>query len=324
VKRFISLLLPLIGVAIFIWIVRGIGLQALKEAFRDVEPAKLLIFPVFAAFVTWIRGVRWRHLIRMIDIDYSLPRSMIMWLVGFAAAAVTPGKVGDAMRAYYLSRDTGRNLGECFLTVFIDRLLDLATVLLTGIVALFIFSYYYINLPNLWLIVGGVAAIFGMVYLLLHGKLLRKILQPLFNLIAPDKYKAELSGHFNSFYQSLSTYVRDWRNTTVAIFYTLVFWSSVVAMAYTVTLVLGIDVKFRYVLLMMPMITIVEILPISIAGIGTRDAAAIYFFGIVGVGGAQAVGFSLLYVAVGTYLLAAVGFIAWLLKPAKFRSGVHE
>ena len=25
------------------------------------------------------------------------------------------------MRAFYLTRDTGRNLGECFLTVFIDR-----------------------------------------------------------------------------------------------------------------------------------------------------------------------------------------------------------
>jgi uncharacterized membrane protein YbhN (UPF0104 family) len=95
-------------------------------------------------------------------------------------------------------------------------------------------------------------------------------------------------------------------------------------MAYTVTQVLGINVQFRYVLLMMPMITIVEILPISIAGIGTRDAAAIYFFGVVGVESAQAVGFSLLYVLVGTYLVAAFGFVAWLFKPSKFHGGVSE
>jgi uncharacterized protein (TIRG00374 family) len=324
VKKLISLLLPLVGVAIFVWIVRGIGLQALLDTFREVEPARLLIFLAFAAFVTWIRGVRWRHLIRMIGIEYSLPRAMLIWSVGFAAAAITPGKVGDAMRAYYLSRDTDRNLGECFLTVFIDRLLDLAAVLLAGIAALFIFSYYYIDLPNLWLIVGGVVGMFAFVYLLLHGKLLKKIVKPFFNLVAPDKYKAELSAHFNSFYQSLSTYVRDWRNTGVAILYTIIFWASVVVMAYTVTQVLGINVQFRYVLLMMPMITIVEILPISIAGIGTRDAAAIYFFGVVGVESAQAVGFSLLYVLVGTYLVAAFGFVAWLFKPSKFHGGVSE
>ncbi len=44
---------------------------------------------------------------------------------GFSPPSITPGKVGDAVRALYVSRETGRGLGESFLTVFMDRLMDL-------------------------------------------------------------------------------------------------------------------------------------------------------------------------------------------------------
>ena len=37
------------------------------------------------------------------------------------------------------------------------------------------------------------------------------------------------------------------------------------------------------------------------------------------VDGAQAVGFSITYLLVGTYLTALVGFVAWLANPAKLR-----
>jgi uncharacterized membrane protein YbhN (UPF0104 family) len=90
-----------------------------------------------------------------------------------------------------------------------------------------------------------------------------------------------------------------------------------VLLAYTATRVLEIDVSFGYVALMMPMVTLVEIVPISISGIGTREAAVIFFFAAVGIGSAQAVAFSIMYLMAGTYLTALVGFLAWLANPAK-------
>jgi uncharacterized protein (TIRG00374 family) len=324
VKKVVSLLLPLIGVAIFAWILRGIGLATLVDIFRRVEPERLIIFPVFAVFSLWIRGLRWRHIMRMIDIEYPLHRSMMIWAVGFAAASITPGKVGDAMRAYYLSKDTERNLGECFLTVFIDRLLDLMTVLIAGAITVLLFSYYYTDLPNVWVVVVAVIGIIGVLYVGMHRKLVRKLFRPLFNLVAPDRYKKELSGHFNSFYESLGLYLRNPIRTSIAMGYTLVFWVSVVFLAYAVTWILEIEVSLKFIALMLPMLTLAEVLPISIGGLGTRDAAAIYLFSVVGVASAPAVGFSLLYVLGGTYFIAAIGFIAWLFKPAKFRTAVED
>jgi len=66
-------------------------------------------------------------------------------------------------------------------------------------------------------------------------------------------------------------------------------------------------------------VTLVELIPFSIAGLGTRDATVIYFFGIVGANAAQAVGFSLVYLLIGTYLTALAGFILWLRHPVRWR-----
>jgi uncharacterized membrane protein YbhN (UPF0104 family) len=102
-----------------------------------------------------------------------------------------------------------------------------------------------------------------------------------------------------------------------AFFFALIFWATVMLLAYTVTRVLSIDVSLGYLALMMPTVTLVELIPISVAGLGTREAAVIYFFSVIGIASAQAVGFSIMYLILGTYLTALVGFFAWLFKPAK-------
>jgi uncharacterized membrane protein YbhN (UPF0104 family) len=74
----------------------------------------------------------------------------------------------------------------------------------------------------------------------------------------------------------------------------------------------------------MPVVTLVEIIPFSISGLGTRDATVIYFFAAVGVGSAEAVGFSIAYVLIGTYLAALVGFVLWLRSPMRRTSAVAD
>ena len=50
-----------------------------------------------------------------------------------------------------------------------------------------------------------------------------------------------------------------------------------------------------------------DLLPISISGIGTRDMALIFLFGLKGVSAEQAVAFSLLYLFMSYWLIALIG-----------------
>jgi glycosyltransferase 2 family protein len=98
---------------------------------------------------------------------------------------------------------------------------------------------------------------------------------------------------------------------------TIIMWALIFLLAWCVAAGFGIDVSAGYIFLIIPVVTLVEILPVSVAGLGTREATVIYFFSVVGISSAAAVGFSLGYLLIGTYTAALVGFIVWLRHPLR-------
>jgi hypothetical protein len=119
----------------------------------------------------------------------------------------------------------------------------------------------------------------------------------------------------------MAVYARAGGRLAVAGVLTVVVWALIFFLAWNVAAGLGIDVSVWYLFLIMPVVTLVEVLPVSVAGLGTRDAAVIYFFSVAGIQDAAAVGFSLGYLLIGTYITALTGFIMWLRRPLR-RNGL--
>jgi uncharacterized protein (TIRG00374 family) len=316
-RKTLSFLLPISGLALFVVIVAKTGVGRIAAVFASADLKMLLAAPVFIFVIVMLRGARWRVLMRVVGIEYSLWRSAAIGLIGFFAASVTPAKAGDAIRAVYLQNDTGRPFGETLLTVFIDRLLDLALVLGLGVVSVLLFSRYYIQLPSFWVFLVAVVGIAAVVYLVSKKKLMRLLLKPVFEALVPERLKKRFSLNFHTFYDSLGRYRRSPREMALAILFTVAIWMVIFALAWYLTVMLGIDIPPAYILLIMPIVTLVELIPISVSGLGTRDATVIYFFSVVGVSGAAAVSFAIGYLLVGTYLTAAGGFLLWLRHPMK-------
>lgn len=316
-RKKLSLLLPLLGLALFVFIVARTGLENIADVFRASDVRMLIFTPVIVFFIVILRGLRWQYLMRVLGIEYSLWKSSSVWTIGFFAAAVTPAKAGDAVRALYVKEDTGRRFGEAFLTVFIDRLWDLLFVLALGVVSALLFSRYYIEIPSIWVFFLASAGIAACVYLATNRKLMRRLLKPVFDAMVPQKYKEMFSLNIHTFYDSLSHYRRDWVTMLVAFALTVVCWALVFFLAWYVTFMFDLDVEPAYMFLIMPVVTLVELLPISVSGLGTREATVIYFFSVVGVSSVAAVGFSIGYLLMGTYLIALFGFVMWIRHPVK-------
>jgi len=316
-RKTLSFLLPFVGLALFAYIVAKTGPDRIASVFASADLKLLLISPAIVLVVIVLRGARWRLLMRVVGIECSLLRSVTVWMIGFFAASVTPAKAGDAIRALYLQNDTGRTFGETFLTVFIDRLMDLVLVLVLGVVSVLLFWRYFIKLPSYWAILLAAVGIGVIVYLLSNRKMMRYLLKPIFEALVPRKYKEKFSLNFHTFYDSLEHYRRRPAIMALAMLLTVAAWAIVFALAWYLTVVFGIDVDPAFVFLIMPIVTLVELIPISVSGLGTRDAAVIYFFSLVGVSSAAAVSFSIGYLIVGTYLTAAVGFFIWLRHPVE-------
>jgi uncharacterized protein (TIRG00374 family) len=316
-RKKLSFLLPLLGLALFVYIVGRTGLDNITGVMRDADARLLPIAPVLVMAIILVRGIRWRILMRVVGIDYSLWRSAKVWTIGFFAASVTPAKAGDTLRAFYVREDTGRTFGEAFLTVFIDRLWDLMFVLALGVVSVLIFSRFYMEIPSSWIVLAVSVGIAVCVYLATQRALMRRLLKPMFDALVPQKYKEAFSLNFNTFYDSLGLYRRDKGTMAVAFLLTVLVWALVFLLAYYIAVLFGIEVDLKYVVLIMPIVTLVELIPISVSGLGTRDATVIYFFSVVGISSAAAVGFSIGYLLIGSYLTALAGFLMWLRHPVK-------
>ena len=123
--------------AFFVWLV-------LRDvSFAEVGRARaranwLLLFglsvPAYLAAIV-LRAVRWRHLTDPIQPigPAALSRAVA---VGFMANNVFPLRMGEVMRAWYLSRETGASAAALFGTVVLERVVDTVMVICLALVSL--------------------------------------------------------------------------------------------------------------------------------------------------------------------------------------------
>ncbi|MFA5212717.1 MAG: flippase-like domain-containing protein, partial [Methanoregula sp.] len=95
----------------------------------------------------------------------------------------------------------------------------------------------------------------------------------------------------------------------------LLSWIPPFIYGYLLALSIGIDVGIFFFVLVIPVLSLLDLLPISISGIGTRDIALIFLFGLKGISAEQAVAFSLLYLFMSYWLIALIGAGVYLKYP---------
>jgi glycosyltransferase 2 family protein len=110
----------------------------LDQAWRAVTRAHLWMIglAVGVTFLTYtVRAIRWRILLAPVG-PVRLRTAFRTTVIGFTALFLLPGRVGEVLRAYLVARHEGLNATSTFATVIVERLLDMATVLLLFGVAL--------------------------------------------------------------------------------------------------------------------------------------------------------------------------------------------
>jgi len=305
---------------LFAVIVAGTGVDRIMDVFRAADRRGLAATPALILLILVMRGLRWQVILRGLGVEVPLVRSTVVWCIGFFASSVTPAKSGDALRAVYVRQDSGRSYGEAFLSVFVDRLWDLVFILVAGIITVPVFSRRYTELPSAWIVVGAALVLGAGIYVATQREVMRRLLRPLFGMLVPARFKEAFALNFHSFYDSLRAYATGSRRHLTVGLLTLVCWGLIFLLAWVIAWSMHIRVSFAFIALIMPIVTLAELLPVSISGLGTREATVVYFFSAIAVGQAPAVGFSIAYLLIGTYLTALIGFVLWLRYPVSLGS----
>ncbi|MFH1126735.1 MAG: lysylphosphatidylglycerol synthase transmembrane domain-containing protein, partial [archaeon] len=104
----------------------------------------------------------------------------------------------------------------------------------------------------------------------------------------------DVKSNYLDFYRSLSTIAKDKRTMIISSILTLLSWIIILIASYLIALSINIHTDIIHFIFLMPIIYIVELIPISISGIGTRDATTIILFSLINIRAESAFVFSTL------------------------------
>jgi uncharacterized protein (TIRG00374 family) len=122
----------------------------------------------------------------------------------------------------------------------------------------------------------------------------------------------------SSWLQELRNYLMllKWKHILIAIFFTVIAYALFFGQCFLLARGMKLEVPFLTICFAVALGSLVTLIPISISGLGTREAAMIAYLGQYDVSPEVSLGYSLL-VFVTFYLAGGIiGAIAWFIKPA--------
>ena len=310
-------LFSLIGILLFIFILTRIDLSSLFEIFLSINLFFLCCALIVNGIAIVMKSFKWKLIVSTLKKEISLSESIKAFLIGFSFSVLTPAKLGDFVRAFYI-RDEQCTLGKALSSVVTDRLIDIVTLFSFAFIGILIYSFvFHREILSASLLVILAVAIASAVYIVTNKQLLTRLLRPFFNIFIPHHHKKTVSEYYHDFFSGLSVFFQNKKIFFLVIIVGIVSWFPPIVYAWLLALSLGISVELTFFVLVIPIISLLDLLPISISGIGTRDAALIFLFGLQGIPPESAVAFSLLYLFMSYWLVALVGALFWIQNPIK-------
>lgn len=250
-----------IGILLFAAIVSRIDLASALAALRSADPvllaaALLLFLPIYA-----LKSWRWHVLLTTHGLRVSFPDSFRTYCAALFLGTMTPGNVGEAVKIAFL-RARGASLTTATLLTATDRLYD---VLWVGIFAAP--SAFFLlrgSFTALLLTLAAAGALFVGVALWLRRQAKRE----------------------NA--ATLRARMFFWKPHAL----TLANWATYYLQLLTVGAAFHLTVPLPAFLGIMTVAGVLNLLAIAPAGLGTRDAAVLYFFRPYGVPAALSVAFT--------------------------------
>lgn len=282
--------------------------HAVWDLLRSAEPLTLGAALLLNLPAIHLKVVRWQYILRARGIEYDTKRAWVAFASSLYLAILTPGRVGDVLRIQYLKHDTQTPYAEGLASVVVDRLCDL--YVLVGFVAAATVHYSNVVVGELrWVSWGAVVATaLGPLVFFVPG-LPEKLFSGIYRRLARDTDAKGLTVFLAALRANVGRALLFTIPLTVVSFLLGFFQGWLVSRS------LGLDLRYIDVMSLFAVASLMGLLPISISGVGIREAFFAVVFPSLGYDASAAVGYGLLVFVVVYLSLAAIGFIAWQVRP---------
>jgi len=309
--KFLKKYFFILGIILFLIILSRINIGKLFQNIEKINPLYLILAFLTTIPMIFSKALCWNYIKRQQGIKYGLKDSLLMYYSCIYLGFITPGKLGELAKAVYLKKD-GHPLGGSLVSVVLDRVSDIVFLL----AFVFVGSLFYLSMFQKQVLILISGLIISVILLLVFIKtgLVKWALIKAFNVFIPEKYKKSWQINSQDFINSLKIYKLKHYSIIFAIttFSWLFYYLQMGLLAHG----LGIKIPFVYLAVSVTAAGLITLIPISLFGIGTRDATLILLFSPFLIPKEQIIVFSALILFL-TAAVSLMGLICWLIKPIK-------
>jgi len=295
-----------VSIGLLTYLFLTIDIAALVPLFKGLHLGWLVLVLVLTLPNLLLLALRWSVLLRSQGVRLSVRRALQLQLIGAFFNCFSPSTVGgDAVRAYHLAALKGKG-ADSVVSVILERALGLVSLAIIATLGC-IFGYDLVRDTGAVTAVAILCAILGAAALLFLTsdtwlRLLKRVVKPK----RGTRLKA-LAGKVNALHDSVAGFRSSPLALAAGLGLTLVNKLAAICLVYLLARALGIRIHVGYFFIFGPIRECIMMIPISINGIGIREATAVFFYTQAGMTEPQALAFGLLVYAVRLAVSATGG-----------------
>jgi uncharacterized protein (TIRG00374 family) len=305
-KNLIKFLGPLLFIFLLIWVVDpNQALQYLRGIRISMVLISFLLFPI----VMYLKTLRWWIVCQHLDLTISMGRLFQINYISWFLGNFPFGGIAAISKIVYF-KEEGKPIGSTFVSLALEKILDIFGLLLFGLYGLFYFPRDMIDEKKLWIILSLIG-LMVIVCLILKGRIAefskrwfkKRLLKQLKQ--SSDGFGEALEKFWSGFQFKL----------VVGIMVLSISIYLLMSLAlYFLALALGIGLSFGFTAACTALIGIANIIPVTVSGLGTRDAILLFTLPLAGYSreAALALGFTAFLWAT---LFKFSGVVYWLKNP---------
>ncbi len=278
-NRFVDILLFVLAFGLLALLVANSNPLAVVNTIQTADIAIIFLAFAVTTIVIVVKLIRWRLLLGAIGIKLNYSDIVGPYMASLFISNITPGRVGEPIRSYYLKRDLGHPISQTLPTVLLERILDISTLAIFYTLGLFVL---YATL-NKMLIAGislVILLILAVVVIAGNKRLLGFVFEKTYQLFkfvpSIKRLETRIEKLPDTFHRGFVLASRS-RAIPVLTLMTFLSWLMEFMTVKLSFLSIGIDVDFATVVAVASVAIIIGLLTFLPGNIGSFEATAAFF-----------------------------------------------
>lgn len=299
-------------------VIRKVGLDELLNLLRLADPVWLFLSFSIAPLSVLVSVVKWKILLDSQQVNVSLSRLYMYYLIGHFFNNFLPSTVGgDIVRSFELGNYTKNNV-TALTSVFVERFTGFIALMFISLISIF-YHVEYMKDPRLLFVMAiAVSGLFLILLIILNNRLVsllnRSIQAPYFRKYL-DKLMLVRSSLFD--YKEKKTVLIK------ALVWSFIFMLVAIGNVCVSARVFYKPIPYLEVAGIVPIILIVAMMPFTMNGFGLQEWAYVFLFSWIGLPASVGL-LTILLIRSKGILLATIGGLLYLITKVHNRRDVLD